>query len=343
MAKHGVTTDGGQTAFDHIGVIGGGAWGTALAAAARAAGRQVTLWAREADVVDSINTAHENTRFLPGCTLDRDLRATADMADIGQTDAVLVVSPAQYVRDSLEALHPCLRPDTPLLLCAKGIEIASGKLLSQVVVDIIQNADIGILSGPTFAKEVASGLPCAMTLASKNTALADSLAQALSSPSVRLYASADVIGAQVGGAVKNVLAIATGLVEGLGLGENARAALITRGMAEIMRFGDHMGADRETLMGLSGLGDVLLTCSSQQSRNFSLGYALGQGQSLDDIMATRETVAEGAHTAKILAKLARNNGIDMPIMLATHAIVHEGADARETAAALLARPLTREN
>lgn len=324
------------------GVLGGGAWGTALAATAARAGRDTLLWAREDDVVSSINSNHTNTLFLPGIDLDPALKATGDLADFADRDAVLLVSPAQHLRAMVKSLHPHLKPGAPLVICSKGIEVATGKLLSDVVGEECPDNPVAIMSGPTFAIEVARNLPCALTLAATNKDIGTALVKALGQPTFRLYYNHDVVGAQIGGAIKNVLAIATGIVAGLGIGENARAAVITRGLAEISRFGALYGAEAETLMGLSGLGDLILTCSSTQSRNMSLGKAIGEGRSFADIMAERRSVAEGAHTVEIVYKIATEKGLDLPITSAVYQILKEGRNVRTVTEALLARPFTSE-
>jgi glycerol-3-phosphate dehydrogenase (NAD(P)+) len=284
-----------------IGVIGAGAWGTALAQV-MAQGGDVLLWALEEEVVASVNNAHVNALYLPDVPLSSAIRATADLAGMVECDALLVVTPAQHVRATLERL-----PETaaPLILCAKGIEAGSGKLISQVVEEVRPRSPLAVISGPTFAHEVAAGLPTAVTLACADAALAERLAARVARPTFRPYLSDDVIGAEVGGAVKNVLAIACGVAEGAGLGLNARAALISRGFAEMTRFGLALGARAETLAGLSGLGDLVLTCSSTSSRNFSLGKGLGEGCAAADLLANRRTVAEGAFTAPVLRDVAR--------------------------------------
>jgi glycerol-3-phosphate dehydrogenase (NAD(P)+) len=322
-----------------IGVIGGGAWGTALAQVAAQRGDPVMLWAREPEVVAAINTSHENPLFLAGVSLSPAVRATGALADLASCDALLVVVPAQHVRAVL-AETPV--GDTPLVLCAKGIEAGTRLLVSEVAAAIQPAAPIAVLSGPTFAHEVAAGLPTAITLACADEAIGMALADRLAFPAFRPYFSTDVIGAEIGGAVKNVLAIACGVVEGAGLGQNARAALIARGFAEMTRFGLARGARAETLAGLSGLGDLVLTCSSTSSRNFSLGVGLGQGRAARDLLADRRTVAEGAFTAPVLREAARAAEIDMPVTDAVCALL-DGADVREVVGALLSRPLAREH
>jgi glycerol-3-phosphate dehydrogenase (NAD(P)+) len=320
--------------MNKLAVIGGGAWGTALAQVAARAGREVLLWAMESDVVEAINGAHENPIFLPGIALDPAIRATGDLEETGDCNAWLVVTPAQHMRAVLEQAPRC---DVPRVLCSKGIEEHRGELLHQVAAGACPGAPVAVLSGPTFAHEVARGLPTAVTLAAEDEAVARELRSALAQPTFRIYLSDDVAGAEVGGAVKNVLAIACGVVEGRGLGQNARAALIARGFAEMTRFGLAFGAKRETLAGLSGLGDLVLTCSSTSSRNYSLGVGLGQGRSASELMADRRTVAEGAFTAPVLARLAKERGIDMPIVGAVERLLG-GASVDSVLEELLARP-----
>jgi glycerol-3-phosphate dehydrogenase (NAD(P)+) len=321
-----------------LGIIGGGAWGTALAQVASANG-ETLLWALEPDVVESINTRHENKVFLAGVPLNPAIRATSDLRELDACDAWLVVTPAQHMRAVLERAVDC---DKPLVLCAKGIEEQSGLLLHQVAKQLCPNSDVAVLSGPTFAHEVARGLPTAVTLAAQDAALAERLRDRLKQPAFRIYVSDDVAGAEIGGAVKNVLAIACGVVEGKGLGQNARAALIGRGFAEMTRFGLAFGAKRETLTGLSGLGDLVLTCSSTSSRNYSLGVGIGQGRSAAELLSDRKTIAEGAFTAPVLARLARDKGIDMPIVDAVDSLIAGRANVDEVLGALLSRPAKSE-
>lgn len=327
--------------FNTIGVIGAGAWGTALAQAATMAGRRVTLFAREAELAKAINTHHTNATYLPKIKLDASIIATAQLGDLGACDMLMLVCPAQYVREMAQQLK-ALGTSAPLVICAKGIEMSSGELLSDVVTSILPHTPLAILSGPTFASEAASGLPTAVTIASKDEALATALCETLGSRSFRPYSSSDTIGVQLGGALKNVLAIGCGIVVGKGLGENARAALIARGLAEMLRLSSALGGRTQTLMGLAGLGDLVLTCSSPQSRNMSLGMALGQGRRLEVVLGERNSVAEGVATAKAAHLLAKKMGVDMPLVAAVHAILHEGADINETVEALLARPFKAE-
>ena len=322
-----------------LGVIGGGAWGTALAQVAAAEGEEVFLWAREGEVVRAINEGHENHVFLKGVPLSATIRATEDLADLGGCEAFLVVAPAQHLRSVLAGLPASGRP---LLLCAKGIEDGKGLLMHEVAHQVQPGAPIGVLSGPTFAHEVAAGLPTAVTLAIEDRALGERLSARIARPAFRPYLSDDVAGAEIGGAVKNVLAIASGVVEGRGLGQNARAALISRGFAEMTRFGLAKGARAETLAGLAGLGDLVLTCSSTSSRNFSLGKGIGEGARPGDLLANRKTVAEGASTAPVLKRAADALGIDMPIVAAVCALLGEAASVDEVVGSLLSRPLRSE-
>jgi glycerol-3-phosphate dehydrogenase (NAD(P)+) len=317
-----------------LGVIGGGAWGTALAQVAASSG-ETLLWARELEVVQAVNERHENSLFLSGVPLDENVRATADLTELDSCAAWLVVTPAQHMRSVLEQARAW---DKPLVLCAKGIEERSGELLHKVAQQACPNAQVAVLSGPTFAHEVAKGLPTAVTLAAEDQLLAERLRDRIAQPTFRIYLSDDVAGAEIGGAVKNVLAVACGVVEGKGLGQNARAALIARGFAEMTRFGRAFGAKPETLAGLSGLGDLVLTCSSTSSRNYSLGVGIGQRRSPSELLSDRKTVAEGAFTAPVLARLARENDIDMPIVEAVDALIGGRANVDEVLEALLSRP-----
>lgn len=328
--------------FKSVGIIGGGAWGTALAQTMRLAGRETLIWARETEVVKEINDRHANSLFLPGVALDQGLRATDRLADIAALDVILMVAPAQHVRDVGLVLEQQLADGKSLVLCAKGLEQSSGKLLGEVVSEVLPQARLAVLSGPSFAADVVRGLPAALTLACADEQLGAQLVDTLGYRQLRLYRSTDTIGTQLGGAVKNVLAIAAGIVEGRALGASAHAALVTRGFAELRRFGEALGARPETLMGLSGLGDLLLTCGSPQSRNMSLGRALGQGQSLESILGGRRSVAEGVFTAAAVAKVAAEKGIDMPIAQAVHGIVAGKLTVDAAIEGLLSRPFKAE-
>ena len=326
-----------------IGIIGAGAWGTALAMVARRAGRDVVIQAREAEVVDAINQKHENTPFLPGVALDPSIRATNEATEAAAgAEAVLLAVPSQFLRAAIGGLKDGLGDGVPAVICAKGIEKTSHALMSEIVEDVMPGTPVAVLSGPTFAAEVAADLPTAVTLATAEEEVGVRLSDALGTPRFRPYRSDDIIGAQIGGAVKNVLAIGCGIVEGRGLGDNARAALITRGLAEIARLGSAKGAKAETLMGLCGTGDLVLTCNAMQSRNFSLGVGLGRGETLDDILGARTSVAEGVSNASSVSELAATLNIDMPICLAVDGILNNGADIDDTIQGLLSRPVTVE-
>ncbi len=324
------------------GVIGGGAWGTALAEVCARAGREVILWAREPDVVAGVNGGRENAVFLPGVRLDPAIRATADMADLASADLILAVAPAQHLRAALTAFAPHARPRLPILLCAKGVEQGSLKLMTEVLAETIPAAAPAVLSGPSFAAEVARGLPTAVTLACPDEALGWALAEAIATPAFRPYLASDMIGAEAGGAVKNVLAIACGIVEGRGLGRSAHAALITRGFSELTRLAVALGGAAETVAGLCGLGDLVLTCSSPQSRNMSVGLALGQGQSLAEALAGKLSVAEGVASAPAVRDLARRLGVDAPICQAVAAILDGQVGVDSAIQGLLSRPLREE-
>ncbi|MDP3747524.1 MAG: NAD(P)H-dependent glycerol-3-phosphate dehydrogenase [Phenylobacterium sp.] len=324
------------------GVIGGGAWGTALALVCVRAGLSVTLWAREPEVVAGINETHENPIFLPGVVLDPAVRATADLADLAEADLILNVTPAQHLRASLAAFAPHARAGVPMLLCAKGVEQASLKLMTEVLAETLPAAAAAVLSGPSFAGEVARGLPTAVTLACPDEALGRALAEAIATPTFRPYLAADMVGAEIGGSVKNVLAIACGIVEGRGLGRSAHAALITRGFAEMTRMAVALGGQAETVAGLCGLGDLVLTCSSPQSRNMSVGLALGAGQTLDQALAGKVSVAEGVASAPAVRALAAKLGVETPICEAVAAILAGEADVDDAIASLLSRPLKTE-
>jgi len=322
-----------------IGVVGAGAWGTALAQVAASDGDEVLIWARESEVVEVINGRHENSLFLKGVGLAATIRAVGDLSALSACDAYLVVAPAQHLRAVVAELPADGRP---LVLCAKGIEERTGLLMHEVAKAVQPDSPLAVLSGPTFAHEVAAGLPTAVTLAAEDRSLGERLAARLARPFFRPYHSDDLAGAEVGGAVKNVLAIACGVVEGKRLGLNARSALISRGFAEMTRFGLAKGARAETLAGLAGLGDLVLTCSSVSSRNFSLGKGIGEGGRPADLLADRRTVAEGAFTAPVLKRAADALGVDMPIVAAVCALLAGENSVEEVVERLLARPLRPE-
>jgi len=326
----------------YAGVIGGGAWGTALAQVCARAGLTVTLQAREAEVVEAINARHENATFLPGVALDPVIDATTELSDLAPCDFILAVAPAQHLRSTLAALAPHVRDGVPIVLCAKGVEQGTLSLMTQVLAETIPDAAPAVLSGPSFAGEVARGLPTAVTLACPDEDLGRALAEAIATPTFRPYLAPDMIGAEAGGAIKNVLAIACGIVEGKGLGRSAHAALITRGFAEMTRVAEALGGEAETVAGLCGLGDLVLTCSSPQSRNMSVGLALGGGQTIEEALAGKLTVAEGVASAPAVRALARRLGVETPICEAVASILAGEIGVDEAILALLSRPLTTE-
>ncbi|HXC14380.1 MAG TPA: NAD(P)H-dependent glycerol-3-phosphate dehydrogenase [Stellaceae bacterium] len=324
-------------------VIGAGAWGTALAIVAQRAGTGAILWARDPEVAAAINERHQNPYYLPGVALDPAIAATADLESaVATADAALLAVPAQFLRGVLGALRGRVRPGLPVLHCAKGIEIGTLATMSQIGAELLPGSPYAVLSGPSFAAEVASGLPTAVTIAGTDTAVAKLFMAALGGNRFRPYLSPDPVGAEIGGAVKNVLAIACGIVVGRGLGDNARAALITRGLAEMVRLGLAQGAQAETFRGLSGLGDLVLTCGAGQSRNHALGLALGHGHSLEAALAGRRSVVEGVATAAAAAELAARLGIEMPISEAVDAVLHRGVAIDEMTDRLLRRPYRSE-
>jgi glycerol-3-phosphate dehydrogenase (NAD(P)+) len=330
-----------STGFATAGVIGAGAWGTALAQVCVRAGLKTTLWAREAEVVQSVSQDRENSLFLPGVALEP-MRATAELSEIGACDLILAVPPAQHMRATLKALSPHFRAGTPVVLCSKGIERGTFALMTDVLAEVLPDAVAAVLSGPSFAGEVARGLPAAVTLACPDEDLAHALAGGIATPAFRPYVADDLIGAEAGGALKNVLAIGCGIVEGRGLGRSAHAAVITRGFAEMTRYGVALGAKAETLVGLCGLGDLVLTCSSPQSRNMSVGLALGKGQTLAEALAGKLSVAEGVESAPAVRQLAERLGVEIPICEAVAAILCGETDVDAAIEGLLTRPLKSE-
>ena len=328
--------------IQRLGVVGAGAWGTAMATVSARAGRETILWAREPEVVEAVNRDHENTPFLPGQPLDAAIRATGELSDLAGCDALLLVVPAQHLRASLKHLSPHVAQGTPAAICSKGIEMSTLELMSDVLSEGLPQAIPAVLSGPSFAADVAKGLPTAVTLACADKAAGEALVDAIGLPSFRPYYTDDIIGAQIGGAVKNVMAIACGIVDGKNLGDSARAALIARGFAEVIRLGTSWGAELETLGGLSGLGDLILTCTSHQSRNYSLGYALGGGKTMEEALAGKTSVAEGVATAGALERIIKERGLDMPISAAVAKIVSGQMDVKSAITELLSRPFTAE-
>jgi glycerol-3-phosphate dehydrogenase (NAD(P)+) len=326
-----------------LAVIGAGAWGTALGSVARRAGSDVVIWARDPAIVTAICQRHENPIYLPGIALDPAICSTSDLGTaIADAEAALIAVPAQFVRAVLTTPTPHLRAGIPLLLCAKGIETGSLKTMSEVTAELCPGNPAAVLSGPSFAAEVARDLPTAVTIASGDSNIAQFFAAALSNRKFRPYLSEDARGVEIGGAAKNVLAIACGIVDGLALGDNARAALITRGLAEMTRLGVAKGARAETFAGLSGLGDLVLTCSGAQSRNHALGVSLGRGQSLGEALAGRRSVVEGVASAASISALAARLEVEMPIVAAVDAVLHRGMAIAPMIEGLLARPRRAE-
>ena len=325
----------------NIAVLGAGSWGTALANVACRAGAVVTLWARDPAQADEMQRERENRRRLPGVAFEAKLRVTANLTDIAQADIVLAVVPAQALRVVCGQISGLVRDGVPIVICAKGIERGTDAFMTDVVDECLPDNPPAILSGPSFASDVARGLPTAVTLAAQDDSLASWIAGSIGIPSFRLYHSTDVRGVEIGGAAKNVLAIACGIAAGRGLGSSAGAALVARGFAELTRFGRAFGAKPETLMGLSGLGDLVLTCGSTQSRNFSLGLALGAGQSVE--AASGEKLAEGAFTASVLVEMAKARGVDMPISQSVDDVLTGRATVSEAIESLLMRPSKSES
>lgn len=321
-----------------ISVIGGGAWGTALAATIARKGQNPTLWARDSSVIESIREQNQNIKFLKGIPLPEGIRSTTNPADMAGADILLVVIPAQAIRSILETFREIIKPTATLVLCAKGIENTTGKRVSEITREVMPNNPIAVLSGPSFADDVARGLPTAVTLAASSLEVATRLAEAISSPALRLYASNDIIGVELGGALKNIIALAIGIARAKKLGASAEAALTTRGFAELARIAQYYGAQPETLMGLSCLGDLMLTCSSPQSRNFAYGMAMGAG---DDLSSMK--LAEGVHTTGIAAQLCREANIDAPIIDAIDSVLSQRIDITEAMTQLLSRPLKVES
>ena len=328
--------------FRRVGILGAGAWGTALAQTMCRAGLDVTLWAHEFETVQDINAHRTNRVYLPGVALDPAIRATANAADLADADTILLAVPSQFVRNAVQDVAQHAGTGKPIVICAKGFEKGTSELMTSVVGSALPGARLAVLSGPSFASEVARELPVAVTLACEDRELGAALCRALSHRTFRIYWTADIVGTQTGGTVKNVLAIAAGIVKGRQFGDSAHAALTTRGFAELVRFGTRLGGRPETLTGLSGLGDLILTCSSLQSRNMSLGYALGQGQTLDEILGSRKAVTEGVHSAGAVVALAKRNGVEMPICEAVDNVLKGRLSVDEAVEALLSRPLRPE-
>ena len=328
--------------YKKISVIGAGAWGTALAEVISRQGNKVNLWARESDVVKNINTLNTNDLYLPNTKLSKLIIAHNNLNDVLDCDLLLMVTPAQFMRSILDDLKSDLNEEVPIVLCSKGIETKTLNLMSEIAEAIIPNNTIAILSGPTFAIDVVKNKPTAVTLACKDLDIGKNIADSINLPTFRPYLSEDVIGAQIGGATKNVIAIAAGVVEGQNLGDSARAATIARGYTEINRLAVALGGKEETLSGLSGMGDLLLTCNSKTSRNFSLGIKLGQGLSVKEATNNLSSVAEGMYSARAINKLSNKLGIDMPITNAVNDLIEKNRSLDEIIDDLLSRPLKKE-
>lgn len=323
-----------------IGIIGAGAWGTALAQVLANNENEVLVWAREADVVQDINQNNQNSSFLEGVTLNSNIQATDSLSKAAESDLILLVTPAQFVRQTLQSLGSSLTAGKPLVICSKGLEIETGALLSQVAAEEIPDTPVGVMSGPTFASEVAKGKPSAVTLAIQDKDIGQEIVDSINTKTLRIYTSEDLIGLQIGGAVKNVIAIACGVAHGMKMGESTRAALMTRGLAEMSRLVSAMDGEKKTLMGMCGIGDLVLTCYSEQSRNFTLGSQLGAGRNIDDILGERDgkCVTEGYYTAKALKKMADQHAVDMPISRSVYECLYEGKPIKEGIRDLMERP-----
>jgi glycerol-3-phosphate dehydrogenase (NAD(P)+) len=326
-----------MSVFGRIGILGAGAWGTALANACARAGREVALYDSDRSVLAEVERTRTNPTRLPGIAIEKSITLAASLAEAAARDALLLAVPTQHFRSLVTDLAACIAKSVPLVACAKGIEQGTGKFVTEIIIDAIPQAVPAILSGPSFASDVARGLPAAVTIAAREPSLAASLAESLSTPTFRLYQSTDVRGVEIGGAAKNVFAVAAGIVAGRELGASALAALITRGFAELARFGRAYGAKPETLTGLSGLGDLILTCSSPQSRNYTFGVALGRGKSPSE--AGSGALTEGAFTASVLAEMARAKAVDMPIAAAVADVVGGRLSVDEAIGRLLSRPM----
>jgi glycerol-3-phosphate dehydrogenase (NAD(P)+) len=321
-----------MSSFDPIGIIGAGAFGTALAIAVTRAGRNVLLYGRDAIQMAAISSTRTNNAYLPVIELPASITATSNLDDLGTANLIILATPAQTTRAMVQILASIIKPNVPLIITAKGIERETGLYPSEIATGILPNNPIALLSGPGFAEDIARGLPTAVALACPDIILAEKLAKALNSSTFRIYHTSDTRGVEIGGAAKNVFAIAAGIVEGQGLGESAKATLIARGFAEMGRFAQSSGAKMETLMGLSGLGDLVLTCGSDRSRNFRFGKSLGSGQIVP------KTLIEGAYTAQILVDLAYKHGVEMPICAAVAAIIAGKITVQDAIVQLTARP-----
>ena len=325
-----------------VGIIGSGAWGSALAHALSVAGNEVTLWGRNAETINEINEIHENKFYLPKLKLDKNIRATTDLKSVCEKNVVIIAVPTQQIRTLGEEIRQYITHDTPIVCSAKGFELGTGKLISEILSETLINKNIAIISGPTFASEVINNFPTAATFAMKDRQLGRALARNFSSSNFRLYGSADIIGVQVGGAIKNIIAIACGIASGQGFGENTRAAIVTRGLAETKRLAFALGGNVETLSGLSGLGDFLLSCTSRQSRNFQFGEELGKGRSANNTLKNMIGIVEGFHSSKAVTKRAKDLKVDLPICGSVHSILTQSTDINLSIRRLLDRPIRSE-
>lgn len=328
--------------IETIAVIGAGAWGTALAVALSRAGRKSVLWARDAKIAGDINNNRRNDKYLPGIGLPDGISASADIAIVKSADAILLTVPAQQTRALCEQLRNHITDARPIIIAAKGIETGTDLLVTDIAKEFFPNCPLAILSGPNFADEVAKGLPTATTIACENESVGKLLLDAFGSPTLRPYWTGDIIGTSIGGALKNVIAIAAGVVAGKGLGDNARAALVTRGLAEIGRLASNMGANPQTLMGLSGMGDLMLTCYGEKSRNFRFGFLMGQGASPIDAKQKIAATIEGIETARAACELAQKKSLELPISQAVHALISGKISVNDAMSGLLNRPLKQE-
>ncbi len=328
--------------MSRVSVLGSGSWGTAIALASLRAGSDVTLWSKFPEEISKIKADKENKALLPGITLPDDLKLTSDIEEACKSNIIVLVTPSQTIRDVVTLISPYIKEDTYLIMASKGIEIGTHMFMSDIVKELIPHAGIAVLSGPSFADEVGMGLPTAITLAAENMQTATYLSTAFNSDTFRVYSSDDIIGCQIGGALKNVLAIATGIARGMKLGANAEAAIITRGIVEISRLANAMGAKKETLIGLAGVGDIVLTCSHEKSRNMSLGVRIGKGETPEDILKSTGKTVEGFATSKSICSMAKESNIDMPICEALDKILNEGASVKDCIRSLMIRPMKSE-
>ena len=325
-----------------VGIMGSGAWGSALAHALSVAGNEVMLWGRDPQTINEINETHENKFYLPGLKLNQNILATTDLKSVCEKEVVIIAVPTQQIRALSEGIRQYINHNIPIVCSAKGFELGTGKLISEVLSETLINKKLAIISGPTFASEVINDWPTAATFAMKDQKLGKELAETFSSSSFRLYGSADIIGVQVGGAVKNIIAVACGIASGQGFGENTRAAIVTRGLAETKRLAFALGGNVETLSGLSGLGDFLLSCTSRQSRNFQFGEELGKGRSANNVLKNMIGVVEGFHSSKAVIKRAKELKVDLPICCSVHAILTKNTDINLSIRRLLDRPIRSE-